>query len=38
VSEEAAAAEWEAYRRTYKEWYEAHGKAIGADPEPPEPA
>jgi far upstream element-binding protein len=31
----AAAAAWEAYQKQYKEWYEAHGKAAGADPNPP---
>jgi len=28
-------AAWEAYKKQYAEWYEAHGKAAGADPEPP---
>lgn len=32
---EAAAAAWEAYKKQYAEWYEAHGKAAGADPNPP---
>ena len=26
----------EEYERQYREWYEAHGKAIGADPNPPQ--
>eukprot|EP01038_Epipyxis_sp_PR26KG_P007599 gene7599-10348_t len=35
VDPEAAAAAWDAYVKQYKEWYEAHGKAAGADPNPP---
>lgn len=31
----AATAAWEAYQKQYKEWYEAYGKAAGADPNPP---
>jgi far upstream element-binding protein len=30
-----AVAAWEAYQKEYKEWYEAYGKAAGADPNPP---
>ena len=26
----------EEYERQYREWYEAHGKAQGADPNPPQ--
>ena len=26
---------WGEYEKQYREWYEAHGKAIGADPNPP---
>jgi len=26
---------WEAYKKQYSEWYEAYGKALGADPNPP---
>lgn len=36
VDPEAAAAAWETYKKQYAEWYEAHGKAAGADPNPPE--
>ena len=36
VSEEQAAAAWEAYKAEYTIWYEEHGKAIGADPNPPQ--
>jgi far upstream element-binding protein len=34
----AADAAWEAYKIQYQEWYQAHGKASGADPNPPRPA
>mmetsp|Transcript_8225 Transcript_8225/g.7365 ORF Transcript_8225/g.7365 Transcript_8225/m.7365 type:complete len:592 (+) Transcript_8225:63-1838(+) len=27
---------WEAYKKQYAEWYESHGKFIGADPNPPQ--
>jgi len=32
---EGAEKAWEAYKKQYGEWYEAHGKAAGADPNPP---
>lgn len=35
AADPAASAAWEAYKREYAEWYEAHGKASGADPNPP---
>lgn len=35
VSQEEAHKAWEAYQAQYREWYEAHGKAAGADPNPP---
>jgi hypothetical protein len=35
VNEEEAKASWEAYVEQYREWYEAYGKAAGADPNLP---
>ena len=37
VSAEEAEAAWQLYAAQYKEWYEAHGRAAGADPTPPRP-
>lgn len=28
---------WETYKKQYSEWYEAYGRAAGADPHPPQP-
>lgn len=35
TTDEASTAAWEAYQKQYAEWYEAYGKAAGADPNPP---
>jgi far upstream element-binding protein len=32
---EADKQKWDAYQKSYSEWYENHGKASGADPNPP---
>ena len=32
----AAALAWEKYKKEYADWYEAYGKATGADPNPPD--
>ena len=37
LADPVAQASWEAYKKQYAEWYEAHGKASGADPNPPRP-
>jgi hypothetical protein len=36
LDDEAATAAWDAYKKQYAEWYEAHGKAAGASPNPPQ--